>query len=154
MADLSPFEGRDVITTRIAITNAGDGLYDALAVEPNEMHLGETVYVVLQCEVAKIRHDPVKDTDGLARVHTLKAGTGTIVDAGLVQDVIADQARRNQLERNTAGAIIAVPRDLVRRLVRRQACHASQTTETARIYCTLAAGHDGAHRAGTRAWLV
>jgi hypothetical protein len=105
MADLSPFEGRDVITTRIAITNAGDGLSEALAVEPNEMHLGETVYVVLECEVAKIRHDPVKDTDGLARVHTLKAGTGTIVDAGLVQDVIADQARRNQLAREQAEGV-------------------------------------------------
>jgi hypothetical protein len=63
-------------------------------------------------------------------------------------------AELDDLERNTAGAIVAVPRDLVRRLIRRQACHASQTTETARIYCKLAAGHDGAHRAGTRAWLV
>jgi hypothetical protein len=93
---LAPFEGRDVIAATIAITNAGDGLSQAMAIDPKEMHHGDTVYVVLECEVVKIRHDEVKETDALTRVHVLKAGVGTIVDAEVVTEVIEWQRRLNE----------------------------------------------------------
>lgn len=91
---LGSFDGRDVLGTNVAITNAGDGLSKAMSVEPLELHLGETVYVVLECEVSKVRFDPVKDTQAVQRVHILKAGAATMVDGDLVADVLEEQERK------------------------------------------------------------
>lgn len=108
MADLTPFEGREVLRTSIAITRAGDGLSEALKVEPREFHHGETVYVVLECTVAKVQHVPLDKDDPfgpLTRVHTLAAGTATIVDEELVQAHIAEQAERNLRAREEEAGI-------------------------------------------------
>lgn len=106
---LRPFEGHNVIASRIAVTNAGDGLSEAMSVEPEELPIGTKVNVVLECEVSRVQYVPVKDTDAFARVHTLKAGTGTIVDAGLVADLIADQEKRNQLAREARDGVQRLP---------------------------------------------
>lgn len=91
---LSDFEGRHVGLSRVAITNAGDGLSKALAIDPMELSLGDMVYVVLETEVSKIRFDESKDGDDLTRVHVLKAGTATLVDEDLVRDHLDRQAQR------------------------------------------------------------
>lgn len=88
-ATLSPFEGKEVIATTIAITNAGDGLSAAMAVDPVEMHTGTKVYVVLETEVTKVGFVPTKDSPNkLVRVHTLRAGTSTMVEGDLVEAVL------------------------------------------------------------------
>lgn len=91
---LTQFDGRPVVRTTISVTNAGDGLSQALGIDPQEFHHGEIVYVVLECEVSKVTHVPVdKETpDVLVRQHTLRAGTGTIVDGSIVVDHIEAQA--------------------------------------------------------------
>ena len=94
LSHLAPFEGREVIGASVAITRAGDGLSDALAVEPSEYRHGETVFVVLECEVGKVRFDPVKDTNALRRVHTLVTITATTVEKDLVGDLITEQRSR------------------------------------------------------------
>lgn len=100
---LAPFDGKQVVRTTIAVTNAGDGLSEALAIEPREMHHGETHYVVMETTVAKVQHTPLKDApDLLVRGHTLKAGTATIVDAEAVKAMIAAQAVKNDLARQAA----------------------------------------------------
>lgn len=91
---LHKFEGREVVGTRIAITRAGDGLSKALAIEPEELQLGQTVYVVLECTVTRIAHEKVADTDSLTRVQTLQAGAATTVDKELVAGVLDEQKRR------------------------------------------------------------
>lgn len=91
---LTPFDGSTVLSVGIAVTGAGDGLSEALAVDPVEYHLGEIVHVVLECEVAKVRFDPVKDSNGVRRVHFFKAGNATIVDGSLVADALESQQRR------------------------------------------------------------
>lgn len=91
MSKLHRFEGRDVIGTKIKITGAGDGLSQALAIEPQELSLGETVYVVTECVVDKVTHERVKDTDTLTRVQSLKAGTATLVDKALVAELLEEQ---------------------------------------------------------------
>ena len=91
---LHRFENREVVGTRIAITRAGDGLSKALAIEPEELSLGQTVYVVLECVVSKIAYEPVSDTDALTRIQTLQAGAATTVDRDLVAEVLDDQKRR------------------------------------------------------------
>lgn len=106
---LSRFDGRDVLRTTIAITNAGDGLSEAMAVDPRELHLGERVRVVLDCEVAKVRFDPIKGTDALARVHVLRAGDATIVDDDLVEEHLRVQRERIAVAKEQAAGIVRLP---------------------------------------------
>lgn len=91
---LSQFDGRDVLRSTIAITKAGDGLSEAMAIDPQEFHHGERVFVVLECAVSKVRFDPIKDTQALTRVHVLDAGLSTIVDEDVVRSVLDQQAER------------------------------------------------------------
>lgn len=93
--ELEPYESHDVVESTIRVTNAGDGLSAALEVDPVAFELGERVYVVLDCTVAKITFEALKDEpDERRRVHTFKASTGTIVDGLLVRDVVDKQRRR------------------------------------------------------------
>lgn len=106
---LEPFEGTEVIASSIAITKAGDGLSDALSVEPQAFHLGEKLYVVLECDVAKVRHSDVKDTGALRREHTFQARGATIVDATLVADLVQAQKDAIRVAKEKAAGIEALP---------------------------------------------
>lgn len=88
---LHPFEGRVVVATNVAITGAGDGLSEAMSIDPRELALGERVHVVLECETVKIRYEELKDSSTLRRVHVLKAGLATLVDSELVAGALALQ---------------------------------------------------------------
>lgn len=94
MTTLHRFEGSPVLNAGVKITNAGDGLSQALGIEPVELKQGETVYVVLECTVGTIAFTPIKNTDGVARVQTLRAGTATIVDKDLVAAQLEEQRVR------------------------------------------------------------
>lgn len=106
---LSPFDGRDVLRSTIMVTKAGDGLSEAMKIDPQEFHHGERVYVVLECEVSKVRFDPIKDTDALSRVHVLAAGNAAIVDEQLVRQVLDEQADRVQAAREAAAGVQRIP---------------------------------------------
>ena len=88
------FEGFPVLSMTIAVTQAGDGLSKAMSVRPDEMHLGDTVQVLLECEVSKIRYEQVKDTDGVSRVHVLKAGRATIVEGKPFDKALDDMSKK------------------------------------------------------------
>lgn len=105
---LHPFDGRDVLRSTIAVTNAGDGLSEAMAIEPREFSLDERVYVVLECTVSKVlfKELPEKDGDGLVRTHTLAARAATIVDADLVHDQIKAQKDRIREAREKAAGVV------------------------------------------------
>lgn len=94
MAKLSKFEGREVLGVGLEIKNAAGGLNEALAVDPAEWRHGQQVDVVLRCEVVKVRHDEVKDTDGLRRVHVLSATEATVIDADEVEEALERQRIR------------------------------------------------------------
>lgn len=91
---LTPFEGRQVLSTGIEIPGAAGGLRDSLAVDPFEGHQGTKVFVLLETTVDKLRFDPVKDTDGWKRVHILAVELGLIVDAQDVEAMVAAQRVR------------------------------------------------------------
>ena len=100
MSDLGLFDDNEVLSTSIKVTRAGDGLSAALAVDPELLHMGDTVHVVLECTVADVTFRPIKDTAGVQRVHTLKAGTATMVRDDAEEDIqtlLTDQAERIQL---------------------------------------------------------
>jgi hypothetical protein len=95
------FEGREVRKVTVAIRNTGDGLSKAMGVEPKELHIGETLYVVIECEVTGMTHERIK-IDGeyspdVERRARLLAGTATVVDADLVKGLIDDQRRKIEL---------------------------------------------------------
>lgn len=94
--ELQEFEGKPVLGSAIKIRKAGDGLSEAMRLEPVELHKDDTVYVVLECKVGRIGFDPVKDIDAWTRVQDLVAGTATIMDSAVVKDAIAAQATKNE----------------------------------------------------------
>ena len=95
MADqLGEFEGDPVLGTTIKITKAGDGLSKALSVKPQNLHKGDVVHVVLETVVGPIGFVPVKDTDGVQRVHTLETGRATVIDGSLVAEMLDEQDRK------------------------------------------------------------
>lgn len=108
---LGDFEGRTILSTTIQVTNAGDGLSDAMKIDPVVMHHGETVYVVLECEVSKVRFDPIKDTQGVARVHVLKAGTATLIDGAAVEDALDAQREKIARAKEAAQGVARLPTD-------------------------------------------
>lgn len=95
---LTPHDGREVVATTVVIAKAGDGLSQALAIEPVELHHGEEVFVVLKGRVGPIRYDPVmhdgRDTGTLVRKQTINAETVTLVEAELVAGVLEEQAEK------------------------------------------------------------
>lgn len=94
---LAKFEGLDVIRSSVEIPGAAGGLRDAMKVDPIEAHKGDTMYVVLECVVAKVRHDPIDKEDFTGpqeRVHILSTTSATIVDKELVFDALAAQKDR------------------------------------------------------------
>lgn len=103
-AVLQPFDGKPVVRSSIAITGAGDGLSDALAIDPQEFHHGQRVVVVLDCVVKKIVHAPIsKDVPNmLGREHVLTAGNSTILDPALVEDVLKEQAAKIEAAKSEA----------------------------------------------------
>lgn len=92
---LQSFEGRPVRSVGIEIPSAAGGLREAMKIEPQEFHHGERVFVVLECDVAKVRFDPLgDDTDDLRRVHVFAAESAVIVDEDLVRTQLDEQAAK------------------------------------------------------------
>lgn len=87
---LGEFEGRLITKTTIALTNAGDGLSQALKIDPKALHQGEKVYVLIEATVGKITFDPYDD-GVCARVQTLRSEVATLVDESFAESTIAEQ---------------------------------------------------------------
>jgi len=97
--ELSRFEDRDVLASTINVTKAGAGLSDALSVEPQEFHEGDTVYLVLQTTVTEVRHRGIKDIDALERRHVLETVLGSIVDGQAVAKLLDETKRKLAIRR-------------------------------------------------------
>lgn len=91
MTALRSFEGQEVIGARVKVTNAGDGLSDAMSIDPEEYPIGTHLTVVMQTVVTRASYEPVPKTDSLMRVHTLRAGLATIVDGGVAAPMLEEQ---------------------------------------------------------------
>lgn len=89
--DIPDFEGEPVAAVGLSIRNTGHGFEKIMEVAPRVFSHGEEFFVVLKCEVEKIRHDLVAkgDLEGdLMRVHMAAAGSVTFIDADLVAEQI------------------------------------------------------------------
>lgn len=106
--DLGEFEGRKVTKTTIAVRNAGDGLSKAMKVDPQLLHQGDRVYVVLECDVDKVTFDPYDD-GVCARIQNLNAGTATIIDGAVVRDALDQQRDRIKLHEDAQKGVHELP---------------------------------------------
>lgn len=92
---LTPFEGRQVLAVGIEVPSAGGGLRDALTIDPAEFHYGETVFLVVEGKVGKIRFDPIPDAgESVRRVHVLETVAATIAERETVERLLEEQAKR------------------------------------------------------------
>lgn len=86
---LPKFGKLEVVKSRIRITGAGDGLSDALDIEPVALAHGDTEYYVLRAEVVQVNHVFDKaDEAKLDRVHSLKVVGITTIPAEVAAEII------------------------------------------------------------------
>jgi hypothetical protein len=96
---LASFEGSPVTAVGVEIRNAGGGLSEALDVDPIVLHGGDTVYVVMRCDVTGVNHQPIKGDEGnWKRVHVMRATDATILDSSAVRKAIDSQRDRIRRE--------------------------------------------------------
>jgi len=91
---LGQFEGRDVLSTGIEMPGAGGGLNKALAIDNLSLHIGDAGTLVIEYEVGKVRHDPIKDTEGVQRVHVLRVTMAAQIDPDAVAEALEQQRIR------------------------------------------------------------
>lgn len=95
--DLGNFDGRPIMSQAVRVTRTGDGLSQALAVAPGEMHIGDTVYFAVRGVVAKITHERVidkgEDSGFMRRVIVIEADAATPVKESAVRKALADTAK-------------------------------------------------------------
>ncbi len=106
---LPAYDGQQVASTTISITNAGDGLSKGMAIEPQVLDLRSKRYVVLECTVDAHRHKNLAGTEMLTLEQVLKAGVATLVDADLVQQVVDEQRERIHLADEAKKGINRLP---------------------------------------------
>lgn len=92
---MKKFEGRNVTKTTVAVRNTGDGLSEAMSVAPQELVVGQKVFVLMECEVTGIQHERIKAgkdyTSDLERKARLLAGTATLVEADFAKEKLDEQ---------------------------------------------------------------
>jgi len=109
---LPAFENQLVVGAGIEIPGAAGGLRDAMEIEPRVLHQGDRIYVLLECEVAKTRHDPIdkKTFDGpLRRVSVLHTRAGTIMDPEVAKPAVDAQKDRIQKAKEEALGVQRIP---------------------------------------------
>lgn len=99
--ELRDFEGRHIARATVKITNAGDGLSEALAIQPEEIELDEDRSYVLQGKCVRVSIEV--DKNGVAsRVHTIKTHGISPIDPKIAAKAIGQY--RDETERAKAEA--------------------------------------------------
>jgi hypothetical protein len=91
---LTPYEGRDVVSSGFEAPGAGGGFHKALKVNDMERHHGEEFTLAVRVQVTKVRYDRVDDDSPvLQRVHVLKVLHAAEIDESVVADALDAQQR-------------------------------------------------------------
>lgn len=107
---LSEFEGLEVHEVGVEIPNAAGGLQDAMKFDPVEWHHGDEHFIVLRCEVKKVRHEPIvkDDFDGpQRRVHVLHVDQAAPIAAEHVQKELNTYQERIQKAKEEAEGVLS-----------------------------------------------
>ena len=106
---LGKFEGREVLAARMSITATGDGLSDALDIDPQILHHGDEVFLVIKGVVADVQHPIVKGTEGVARKHVIRCVDAVPVPEELVGKVLDEHRERVRRAAEEAAGIDPLP---------------------------------------------
>jgi hypothetical protein len=97
MPAIDKFEGDRIARSTVKITKAGDGLSDALKIEPVVFHRGDIVYFVLKGKVRYAAFPPEKkDSDDVVRQHVIDTEDIAIVSEAEVAAML--QANRERVQ--------------------------------------------------------
>lgn len=89
------FEGDEVVASSVKITKAGDGLSDALEIDPLVFHRGEEVFFVLRGKVRHVAFPPKKKGDSrVVRQHIIDCEDVAIVPEEAVAQLLVDERDR------------------------------------------------------------
>lgn len=109
---LTPFEGHDVARATMKITKAGDGLSDAMRLDPMELHHGEEVYAVIKGRVSKVNFPPIPGAEGLlSREHVVNAEEIAIVAPDEVEELLTRERDRIERLKEEAAGVERLPLD-------------------------------------------
>lgn len=88
---LPEFEGQEVQASQIRITNAGDGLSEALKIAPRALHHGDDVAILIRGKVTQINHKAAGkgEEEHLIRVHTISAFAATELELDHAKQILA-----------------------------------------------------------------
>lgn len=91
---LTPFEGKEVVSSGFEAPGAGGGFHKALTVSNMEKEHGEEFTLAVRVKVKKIRHDPMsEDAPILQRVHVLTVLHAAEISDEAVADALDAQQR-------------------------------------------------------------
>lgn len=92
---LSNYEGREVVEVVIVVKGTGDGLSAHMPFEPRELHHGERVQLLVDCEVTEVAYPPIKKGSGLLkRKQVLQATAATWAPEELALPILNAAAER------------------------------------------------------------
>ena len=93
---LSPYGGRDVITSGIVAPNMAGGLRKAFSVDRLELPIGSKGAMVLEFEVTGHQHKEVKDTEALELVNVVLVTGAAMIERETVAEVLDLQKERSE----------------------------------------------------------
>lgn len=139
---LGEYQGRPIVGFGIIVRNAGDGLSQAMAVEPMDIQVGDEVYLLVEAKCVDVHHpaeDPkYPEIGGVRKIPVLRAGTATFIDGEQAAGAIERQreANREYADRQSgqvtiSAAILRAEHDDGQHKKRREGCE--QCDEEARL---------------------
>lgn len=106
------FEGKAVVASAVRVTRAGDGLSEAMKLDPQDLHHGEEVWLVIHGRVGRVSYDPVKKAEEvLTRVHTIVAEECVMVAPDQVEGLLASERDRIEKLKEEKAGVSRLPLD-------------------------------------------
>lgn len=112
---LTAYRGREVRRVRVKLTGAGDGLSEALSIDPLELDMGQIGYALVKFVAGPHKHRVMKgyehgETDAPLELEMeLVAQTVTIVDEDYAGKPIDAQRERIRLAKDAAKGVASLP---------------------------------------------
>lgn len=111
--DPHTFEGRQVVAAAVRVTNAGDGLSEAMRLDPQDLQHGEEIWLVVKGHVSKVAYEQIPKSEGtlLQRVHTVKAAECVMVAPDEVEELLKREKDRVLKLREAEQGVSRLPLD-------------------------------------------
>lgn len=111
MPDFGTYDKRPVRQSSLKITGTGDGLSDALAIEPQDWHPKDTAFIVLEIEMGDVNYKYVEKGDCWNRVQGSKAIRGAFISSELAVPLLDDVKVAFEEQRQAEGGDVELDLD-------------------------------------------